>query len=204
MARPWFLVLGAICLSHVATARADESPPLAPQRDVVVTYHLEGVIRPEGATKMQVTYADHGRVRLDYYEVANSPTAFGSLLFDPPADRVITLVPDKLGYLERDVGKLLRPGMFLNASMHFIRQGSATIAGVQCTDWRVLNGTVEDGTACVTDDGVVLRATRDKPNKGSIEAMTVKYGPPPPGTFAPPPEFKLLQPVQHGTRQPPK
>jgi hypothetical protein len=83
--------------------------------------------------------------------------------------------------------------------MNFTRKGVVTIAGQSCTDWRVLNGSAEEGTACVTDDGLVLRATRNKPSEGAIVAIDVRYGPPSAGSFTPPPDFRLLLPVQKGT-----
>jgi hypothetical protein len=196
MLRPWLLLFGAMWLLHVSPVRAEDQPVLAPTKDVVVTYHLTGSSRRNGSDKLQVTYSDHGRVRLDFFRYVEAKLPDDSLIFDPPADRVITVLPARRGYLQRDVGNLVNPGAFLNAKMTFTRQGKATIAGQTCTDWRVSNGTAGNDTACVTDDGVVLRATRDKPAEGSIVAMTVKYGPAPPDVFAVPPDFRLLVPAE--------
>jgi hypothetical protein len=195
----WQTLVGITLLLPALSARAEDGPVLAPPHDVAVVYKLTGASQQQGATKLQVTYADRGRVRLDFFRYVEAKYPFGSLIFDPPADRVITVVPERQGYVERDVGKLPSPGSFLNAKMNFTRQGKAMIAGMQCTDWHVFNGTAGEGTACVTDDGVVLRATRDKPVEGSMEATAVQYGSPPPEIFAPPPGLKLLAPVQQGT-----
>jgi|ERR1700722_1345155 len=192
MRRPCAILIGAMWLLHGSVVRAADHPVLAPTRDVAVTYKLTGANQMNGATTMQVTYADGGRVRMDFFHFLEGTVPFGSLIFDPPADRVTTLLPERHGYLQRDVGKLYNPGIMLSEKMNFTRQGSSTIAGVQCTDWSVSNGAAGEGTACVTDDGVVLRATRSKPAEGSMEALAVKYGLPPADIFAPPADYKLI------------
>ena len=63
---------------------------------------------------------------------------FGSVIFDPPSNRVISALPDRHGYLQRDVGWSVNPGLFgLSAKMQFSRRGNATIAGQPWSDWSV-------------------------------------------------------------------
>jgi hypothetical protein len=185
------ILIGATWLTYGPVARAADHPVLAPTKDVAVVYKLTGANQQNGAVKLQVTYASQGRVRMDFFRTAEAPAAFASLIFDPPANRVTTVLPERHGYLQRDVGKLVNPGTPLNDKMAFTREGSATIAGVPCTDWRVANGTAAQGTVCVTDDGVVLRAVRAQP-EGSMEATSVQYGPTPAASFAPPAGFTLI------------
>ena len=165
---------------------------LAPTRDVAVTYKLTGDNQANGAAILQVTYADHGCVRMDFFHLVGGTSPVGSLIFDPPANRVITLLPDQKGYLQRDVGKLVNPGTPLNDKMEFTRQGNDVIAGLRCPDWDLSNGAAVEGTACVTPDGVLLRATRSKPVEGSMVALSVKYGSPPADIFEPPADYKLI------------
>jgi hypothetical protein len=192
MRRRYVILIGVLWLSHGAFARAADHPVLAPTREVEVTYKLTGANQQNGAQILRVTYADQGRVRLDFFHFATETSAFASLIFDPPANRVITLLPERQGYLQRDVGKLVNPGSPLTDKMNFTRQTSVTIAGLQCVDWSVTNGAAGEGTACVTADGVVLRATRSKPVAGSMEALTVKYTPTSPDLFTPPPNYQLI------------
>lgn len=192
MWRPCAILGGTLWLLHGSAVFAADHPVLAPTREAAVTYRLTGASQTNGATTMRVTYADHGRVRMDFFHFLQGTVPFGSLIFDPPDDRVITLLPERHGYLQRDVGKLYNPGIMLTERMNFTRQGGTTVAGVQCTDWTVSNGAAGEGTACVTDDGLVLRATRSKPVEGSMEALDVKYGPPPADTFTPPADYKLI------------
>jgi hypothetical protein len=193
----WYILLGAASLLHGSPARAADLPVLAPTKDVVVTYKLTGAARQNGAPKMQVTYASQGRVRLDFFRYVEAKVPVASLIFDPPANVVTTVLLEKHGYLRRDVGTLVSPAAPLNDKMGFKRQGAATVAGLPCTDWDVSNGTAAQGTACVTDDGVVLRMTRTKPD-GVMEALGVQYGAVPAGTFTPPADFTLLNPKPTG------
>jgi hypothetical protein len=193
MRAPQFMLVltGTLLLSRPAL-QAEDAPLLAPAPDVTVMYQLTGASQQNGAVKMQVTYAEKGRVRMDFFRTPEANVSFASLIYDPPSDRVITVLPERRGYLQRDVGGLPSPGSFLNARMNFTHEGTATIAGIECTDWRVLNGTAGEGTACVTKDGVVLRATRNKPVAGAAEAVTVKYGPPPPHAFDIPADYEHI------------
>ena len=201
--RRWCPVLiGMIWLSHGSMVRAADHPVLAPTRDVAVTYKLTGANQTNGAAILQVTYADHGRVRLDFFHLDGGTSAFASLIFDPPANRVITLLPERQGYLQRDIGKLVNPGTPLTDKMEFMPRGSETIAGLQCTDWSVSNGAAGEGTACVTEDGVLLRATRSQPVEGSMEALAVKYGPPSSDIFAPPLNYQLIPSAPVATSPP--
>ncbi len=145
--------------------RRTPAQDLGPTKDVAVTYRLNGATQQNGAEKLELTYADHGRVRMDFFQYPELLNPLGSVIFDPPSNRVISVLPQRHGYLQRGVGGLVNPGLFgLNAKMQFSRQGNATIAGHPCTDWSVLNGTAVVGTVCVTDDGVIrgLHATSQR------------------------------------------
>lgn len=182
----------AAWLLSALPAYAADGPVLAPTRDVAVIYKLSGSSQMQGSQKLQVTYGERGRVRMDFFRFTEAKYPFASLLFDPPSDRVMTLLPERHGYLERDVDHLPNPGAFLSDKMTFAQLGKATIADVACTDWHVTNGANFDGTACVTDDGVVLRATRTKPLIGEMLATTVQYATPPADVFEPPAGFDLI------------
>jgi hypothetical protein len=192
MIRHIAIAAAAVSAMHASCCVADETPLLAPSREVAVLYRLTGASVVANSQKLQVTYASEGRVRLDYFRYPEAKYPYASLLYDPPADLVTTVLAERYGYIERDVGKLPSPASFLSAGMKFERIGSEAIDGLRCTDWRVASGTNYEGAACVTDDGVVLRATREKPAKGSVEALAVHYGELPPGIFLPPTGFRLI------------
>ncbi len=197
------ILIGSAWLLHGSMVRAADHPVLAPTKDVAVVYQLTGASKQNGAGKVQVAYASSGRVRMDFFRTTDAPSSFASLLFDPPADRVTTVLPERKAYLQRNVGNLVNPGTPLNDKMNFTRKGSTTIAGLSCTDWDVANGAAGQGTVCVTDDGVLLRATRDKPVAGSMEAIHVTYGPTPANIFTPPPDYAFIPSKESPNIKPP-
>lgn len=184
-------LIASVLLLTPPTAQAEDVPLLAPTKNVAVAYRLSGSSRQRGAEKMEVSWGNQGRARLDFFRFTETKISFLSVIYDPPSDRITTVLPETRGYMQRDVGTLPSPAAFLNSSMTFTRIGKAMIAGLSCTDWRVVHDTYK-GTACVTDDGVVLRATRDQPNEGVTEALTVSYEALPDSLFVPPAAFEFI------------
>jgi hypothetical protein len=188
--RFWFLLTCALVPG--LQARAEERPALAPTRDVTVTYQLTGISKQPGATSMRVAYANNDqRIRLDFFAFATATSPFSSVIFDAPANQVITLVYEQQKYYILPATGRANPGLLLSDKMSYVRQGDETVAGLPCTDWRISNGPTIAGSACVTADGVVLRAVRTQPNPGTMDASAVTYGTPPEGTFKPPPDLQL-------------
>lgn len=186
-------VVGAVCLGWAAGATAADQPPMAPTRPVTVTYRLSGNSQGNGPGKIEVTYdQDAKRVRMDFYRFEGSSDSMGTVIFDKTLDRVVTLIDARKAYLQRDTAGLANPGVFLGPTLTYTREGTEHFAGLTCTDWAVKKGS-EDGSACVTDDGVVLKASRGGSNAGRIEAVAITYGPPPPNAFAIPQGYTRLQ-----------
>ena len=75
----------------------------------------------------------------------------------------------------------------LDPAMQFTRAGSATVAGLPCTEWRVRSPRGA-GTGCVTADGVLLRfaGTDSRGRQGSLVATEVRYGALAPSLVVPP------------------
>ena len=75
----------------------------------------------------------------------------------------------------------------------FTRGGSDTVAGYRCTIWTLRNarGTA---SACITEDGVVLRANgrANDGEGGTVLASAVRYAPQPRALFVPPPDLPRL------------
>jgi hypothetical protein len=132
---------------------------LLPTEDVAVTYRYDGV--PDGNPRqMQVTYADKGdRVRIDYFRWREANYPYLGVIFDRPANRVISLHPESKSYYERPIGNTKNPGDLLPPNSQFTRQGKAIVAHASCTEWQVVvsDKPAGNGTACVTDDGILLQ-----------------------------------------------
>jgi len=174
----------------VGTQQAD-GPLRLPKSDVVVTYQLDNVPL-YGPHKLQVTYILEGeRVRLDFFHWMEAKVPFQSVIFDRTKNRRVTVYPEMKAFSENPAGDD-NPGILLRADAKVSRQGNAVVAHAPCTEWRIEAPANDAGdTACVTDDGILLRLVAS--NRSSIASMvatTIHYGAPPDGTFDPPTGFK--------------
>nr|WP_256476180.1 DUF4412 domain-containing protein [Siccirubricoccus soli] len=79
------------------------------------------------------------------------------------------------------------------ASARFTRLGTATVAGVRCTNWRYEDGG-NRGEGCITDDGVMLRSQGSyQGHAGGVEATQVTYAAQDPARFRLPQGYQAMQ-----------
>jgi hypothetical protein len=174
------------------STRAQMDGPLRlPKADVTVTYRFDNM--PYGGPKkLRITYAKGGElVRVDTFRWIEAKYPSASVIFDRRADRLIRTQAERRVYTESNIGSSPNPGALINADMRFSRQGTDTVAHSPCTDWKVeAPGKPEDqDTACVTDDGLVLRLASKRPSVASLVATDIHYGSPSDNVFGPPNGF---------------
>lgn len=187
-------VAGVAFLAWSGYATAADQPPLAPTRPVTVTYSVVGP--PNGPGKVGVVYdTDARRVRLDFYRAIASQAPTASLIFDTQRDRAVTLIPERKAYMQRDTKGLANPGLFLGPALSYTRQGTEHFAGLTCTDWAIKKNNA-DANACITDDGVVLKANGAGASAQHLTAIAVTYGPPPADAFNIPKNYRLVLPPE--------
>ena len=170
----------ATLLALSAPAAAQDRPVFPPTRDVAVTYQAD-IATAAAPHEIVMRYsAARDRARVD----GGLP---GYVLVDLKSGHA-TIVFEQIGMMmdaPRNAG--VDQALVLENGRNFARLGRDTVAGLRCTVWAV---TADDatGTACVTADGVVLRASGHdrKGRTGSIEATTVQYGPQAEALFSPP------------------
>lgn len=173
---------------------AADQPPLAPARPVAVTYSVTGP--PSGPGKIGVTYdQDAKRVRMDFYRAVGSRTPEASLIFDTTNDRAVTLIPGRKAYMQRTTQGLANPGLFLTPTLTYAKQGTEHFAGLTCTDWSIRKDETQ-ASACITDDGVILKASGAGKGAQNLTAIAITYGPPPAGTFSIPGNYVLVTPPE--------
>jgi hypothetical protein len=184
LARRGAMLAAVLALS--APAAAQQRPTFPPTRDVAATYRAsisgpgapqEFVLRVEAAT---------GRARLE----GELP---GYVLVDLKSRRA-SIVVERMGLMvdvPPDAG--LEQAFVLENASRFTRKGTDTVAGLRCTVWDIV-ADAASGTACVTADGVVLRAAGHdrKGRTGSLEATRVQYGRQAEALFFPPPNVHRL------------
>ncbi|ACI52674.1 conserved hypothetical protein [Gluconacetobacter diazotrophicus PA1 5] len=202
------VAFGAAAPAH---AQNDAHPPLAPARDVQVEYNVQ----PDGAPAPKAIQtwftANGGMMRID------SPEGLGSTILDRAARQVTIVLNKQKVYTQLDARNGIRNPFLLDLSMQFTRKGTGQVAGLACTVWDIVSGR-GTATACVTDDGVILRedGVDGDGMKGRLEATKVTYGPLPVSLFQPPQGYQLVmrhrvapshdvgggQPVTGGAAQP--
>jgi hypothetical protein len=180
-----------LCAAPGAGAQQPDQPLLLPTSDVVITYRSDNV-PVNGPKKFKVTYAEASkRVRIDFFRWMEAKVPYESVIFDHRENRLITVYPEGKAFTEGPAGDG-NPGALLRADVTFSRRGKAVVAHAPCTEWLAqMPGTQdEQDTACVTDDGIVLRLVSSKPNVLSMTAIAIHYGTPPDGTFDLPAGFR--------------
>ncbi len=179
------IMVAAVSAVVGSPAFAAESPPLRPTRDVAVVYRVEAVARDAAprAHMIHMYWGDGGnalRVELDAQPIVT--------LIDFRRQRMAVLIKDRQVVLETKLDPRLVPGFVLPRDAAVVRAGTDTVAGLGCTVWN-LSGPRGAGSACITGDGVLLRAqgAAEKDGSGRLEAVSVTYAPQPASLFALPP-----------------
>jgi hypothetical protein len=173
-------------LLGTGAAGAPDRPVFPPARDVAVTYRTDASqpgASPAGLPQqMLVRYS----VQADRLRVEAGLPSY--LLIDRKSQQA-TVVIERLGImadLPRQAG--LEQAFMLDSGKRFTRRGTETVAGLRCTVWDVVAAGTGAGTACVTADGVLLRASgHDRHGRdASLEAIRVEYAPQADALFFPP------------------
>ncbi|MGK7867457.1 hypothetical protein [Falsiroseomonas sp. E2-1-a20] len=192
MKRPQ-LIASALAVAapmFAGAAAAQDRPPLFPTRDVSVAYRVtETQGRPAGQpalpgmTLSWLAAAQTMRVDL---------AGMGWMVADHRAQRGFMVMEQMRMVMNIPMDQVAKhTGM--SPTARFRRTGSATVAGHGCTVWNFEDGT-DRGTACITTDGVMLRAQGSAQGQsGSMEATQVTYGTQDPARFRVPAGYQTMQ-----------
>jgi hypothetical protein len=161
-----------------------------PTRDVDVTYLMLQPDAPGGPRmleqRMRWAVAD-GRLRVD------PPTPGLWIVVDYHARR-LTTVRDKehsAVQMDADTARILpNPGAQGGAATPFTAKGQDNVAGLPCTDWETRDAAGTPTLACITADGVLLRAAAAR--RILLEAESVTYGTLDKTVFEVPAGYQLL------------
>lgn len=190
-------ILGGVAVLMLAAgfppgrAAADELPLMRPTRDVAVVYHVEGTPAAGGAPQthtIRMAWGDGGealRVEIDAQPVVT--------LINFKRRRMEVLILPRQVALEAPLDPNLIPGFAIPPGATAARAGTDSVDGYGCTVWK-LTGPQGVGEACITQDGLVLRAQGNAGQQGAgrLEATSVTYAPQPPSLFTPPPGFQRM------------
>ncbi len=182
----------AILALFAAPAAAVAQPRLVPASNVQVLYHLSGPAAaaiPGGAAEGVRLEWDAAGERLrsepvggPVYAIADLGRHVADVVF--AAQNTYLELPLRAG----DPQSLLDTAI-AGGDAHFTRGGADRVIGIACTNWTVTARKL-DATACISDEGVVLRARGTwNGQEGALTAVSVAHGSPAADRFRPPEGF---------------
>ena len=180
------LLAGAL-LALAPVASAAERPALQPTRDVAVEYRVEAAAAAPPQV-IRMWWTDHGgELRI---ELAGQPSY---VLADFKTAQMTMVLPPRKTVLEIPLDPRVAPGFIIPDDVEMTRRGTDIVAGTGCTLWD-LRGKSGTGRACITADGLLLRADGHLGGRaaGTIEAVSVAYGAQPAALFALPQGFRRM------------
>jgi hypothetical protein len=169
-------------------ALAQDRPQLVPTRDVAVTYRFVGAGMPADAPQtMQVAWlAAQGLMRSEV-------PGMGWMVVDRRGGRAFMVMEQMRMVMDVPNGAPGQASAELPASASFRREGTATVASHRCTIWSYQDGG-NQGRACVTDEGVMLRAEGTSQGRsGGMEATQVTFAAQDPRRFQRPAGYQTMQ-----------
>ena len=172
-------VLVVISVPALAPAFAQERPLTRPTRDVDVTY--VATVNGKPVQQRTRTAADAAEIRIDtpspgLYMILNRTAHTMDMVSD--GDQGVIQMP----YDPAQAAATPAEGA------SYRRIGTATVAGLGCTEWETTDSAGHLVTACFTDDGVMLRARAG--DKVVVTAARVAYGRLDPAIFAVPADYQ--------------
>jgi hypothetical protein len=172
---------------------AEDRPATIPTRDVDVTYQM---------ARQDATAAVKPLEQRMRWAVSTS-----LLRVDPPIAGIYVVMNYKTHRLdtirekERMVVEMDASGAGLSmgapSNAKFTRKDDAMVAGLPCTEWETRDVAGQPALACLTADGVLLRAVSR--GRTLIEASTVHYGPIDSRVFDIPASYKRILPPTPGS-----
>lgn len=174
----------ALMLVAAMPASAQDRPLAVPTRDVDVTYRSQ----PPGAAAPM-----RQRVRWDVAgqrERIDPPRGEFHVILDLRGHRLFSVRDSIRAVLEMDAtGTNLMPDVMRG---EYELTGGSEVDGLACRLWRARPNGPRAMQLCVTDDGVMLRASIGE--QVLAEAERVTYAPADPADFVVPPDYRRIAP----------
>ena len=166
-------------------AQAQDRPQIFPTRDVAITYRVDG--QGQQGELTMIWSAARRMMRM------NMPQGLGYMVADQQGRRGFMVMEQMR--MVMDVPMQQAGGMqYELENARFTRGGTEKIAGHDCTVWRYRSASGQ-GEACVTSDGVMLRANGNARGAGGgrMEATRVVFAPQDPSLFQRPRGYRTMQ-----------
>jgi hypothetical protein len=176
-------------VAPTVAAAAIDRPPALPTRDVDVVYMMVQPDAPDGPRVLEQRMrwaAAAGKLRVD------PPTPGLWVVMDTRTHLLSTVREADRTVLELTSAQAqLGPGLPAGAA-GFTRRGAADVAGLSCTEWETRDMSGVPVLACITTDGVLLRARAGA--RVLVEALHVAFAPQDPSVFRVPADYRRIAP----------
>lgn len=175
-------LLAILGLLLPAAAMAQDHPLTQPTRDVDVVYMMAG---PHGPLAQRMRWGvSAGKLRVD------PPTPGMYVIIDTASHSMQAVREGDRSVVTMRSGPNALPG--ITPAGAFVRNGDGTVAGLDCTQWKTQDTTGRPVLACLTADGVLLRAEAD--GLVLLEALKVNFAPLPAAVFQVPADYRKITP----------
>lgn len=192
-----------LTLALAAPAAAQE-PPRIPTRDYAATYAMTG-FGTEAPKTMQISFSvATKRQRIDMAESGQNV----SMIMELGGQRMWML--EHGSRMAMELGRGAGPGgdvpiSPIDEDATLTRIGTDRVAGLACTVYRVTHQGKPQGTACVTEHGIMLRGEFEEDGeRGKMEATRVSLDRQPADRFEVPPGYQTMQMPGMPMGQPPR
>jgi hypothetical protein len=158
-------------------------PPNFPLRDVVVTFRTSA--RPGETFRASYATGEAPWPMVRVEGLGSGAERAGATIYRPGEDRALRVWASPPRTQSIELSRDDRAGrLTINPHAFFTAEGTERVADLACTRWRIedLLRRARAETACVTEDGVILRRTDAA---GTTEAVAVAYGSRDRALFAP-------------------
>lgn len=177
--KPLFpFAIGALGSCLIAAAPPGQPPNLLPLHDVDISYLTPGSGHGRELFQRMRWSADTRKMRVD----APAPGLF--MVVDYANSRMYTVSDRDQLVLEGPAPRTGVTSLLGSPNEHsepFTRVGRDKVLGIDCTEWRTRDTIGQDTVACISDDGVLLRAVSS--NVIVVLAKTVSFATQGPDVF---------------------
>jgi hypothetical protein len=187
----------AVCVGSLAEgAGADDRPPALPTQDVTVDYVLET------ANQVGQPPTEYLKIRFDAagrqfrIEIQNQP---GFIIVAPHDGKVFVVNAQRKTYVVQPYRPASYATLVLNDGIRAIRHDDDDVVdGLACHIWELQAGRMA-GTACITQDGVILRSEGGDTDGDADDyhyrllAKAIEFGHQPADMFRIPAKFQKVE-----------
>ncbi len=179
----------SVLLAAIATLiplAGAQAQPREPTRDFAATYTMQS-----GADSTTMTMAYSVALNRHRIEIADAGMV---MIHDRVAGKVLMLNEQMRMVMEVPLTPQQSQLLTIPPDASMTRKGSDRVAGIACTIYDIVHKGGQSGTACISADGILLRAqARQGERQGTMQATRVELATQAPAKFQAPEGWQTMQ-----------